>query len=639
MPETPRNASANTLEAAKLALAEGDRERAFAIIRGVLAQSPWSVAQLKACGDLLASMEGTTEPAGEAVERVAVIGGCTTGVLLPAVRCALAEEGRLAVLYEGPFGAFRQEVLDPSSGLHGFEPDTVLIVRSWRELRGVLPQPGDNQEAVESAIKTEVRETEALWTALSQRHGCRILQHELELGEQTFVGAAERSHPASQADFLARLNERLREAAGGRVAWLEIVDAARRMGSQRWSPPDIYHFAKLPIATSQLGVYARLVQGAWRLGANRTKKVLVTDLDNTLWGGVIGDDGTEGIELGPGTAKGEGFEAFAQYLLDLQRRGVVLAVCSKNEPDLAVEPFREHPHMPLDEDHFAVINCSWVDKASSLREIARVLNLGLDSMVFVDDNPAECQLVRRELPEVTAIHLSGDPGLFPSLVEERHLFDRTTLTQEDVERGRMYRSRAAAMELEAAATDLDSYLEDLAMQGSLDPASPADLDRVAQLELKTNQFNVATARFSRADVEDFFARPDHDVVVFRLSDRFTDHGLVSSLVARTGADRLVLLNWTMSCRVFSRGAEDLIRNSLLALCRARGLAGVEATFRRTAKNGVIVDLFPRLGFERTTAGEESWWLASDAADLPCHIAGSGSLVPRDEPAPSESDGA
>jgi FkbH-like protein len=610
--------STDDLSFAREALASGEWSDSFAAVRRLLADSAWTAALVKSAGDLLAAIpvEGVGA-AGIPVERVGVVGGCTTGLLLPALRCALAEEGLFTLVYEGPFGAYRQEILNPSSGLHLFEPNTVLVVRSWRELAHQMPRPGTTGSEVEAIIESEVGEHEGLWTNLLQRHHCRILQHAFELPDLAFVGAAESSHPASAPDFVTVLDRRLRARSAGRVAWVETGAAARRVGSERWCPADLYHLAKLPLHPAQVGTYARLVQGAFRLATKRERKVLVTDLDNTLWGGVIGDDGLSGIALGPGSAAGEGFESFARYLLDLKDRGVILAVCSKNDPTIAAQPFREHAHMPLREADFAVFHCSWDDKVSGLRRIASELNLALEAFALVDDNPAECALVRRELPEVATVYLQGSPSLFAYQVEARHLFDRETFTAEDVSRAGMYRSRSEAERLRAKSTDLESFLADLRMEARLSFAEPEDLERLAQLESKTNQFNTTTARFTRADLEGFLASPAHDLVVLRLWDRFTDHGLVSCVVTESAGKRLVLLNWTMSCRVFSRGAEQFIRNGLLELCRARNLTGISATLRATPRNGVIADLFSRLEF--FAESETLWHLPADAPELVCWI--------------------
>lgn len=596
----------------------GELIEAFASIHSELAASSWTTAAIKATGDLLAELDaraGDTDTLP--VERVGVVGSCTTGLLLPAVRCALAREGRLARIYEGPFGAIRQEILDPGSGLYAFRPDTVLMVRSWRELVDQAPRPGATDDEVEERLAELVREDEALWSTLESRAGCRILQHELERPDLGFIGEAEALHPSSLSEFFDRYHARLRRTGAGRVAWVQTRSAAHRIGSDRWSPADLYHAAKLPLSAAHLGVYARLFGAAWRVAAHREKKVLVTDLDNTLWGGVIGDDGLSGIELGPGSAAGEAYRDFARYLLDLQRRGVILAVCSKNDPALAVQPFREHPAMPLREEDFAVFHCSWEDKVAGVREIVAKLNVGLESVVFVDDNPAECALVGRELPEVVTVLLDGSPSQFPRRLDDLHLFDRSSFTREDLERGRLYRSRARAEESRAAATDLEGFLRDLDMEGRLTVVTDEDLERVAQLEAKTNQFNTRTTRYPKATLASMVDSADHLLLAFRLRDRFADHGLVSVLVLGIGPVDLEILNWTMSCRVFSRGAETFVRNQLLIRCRALGRSGIRASYEPTPKNGVIHDLFQRLGFERTAGGE--WFLAAEAEPLICHI--------------------
>lgn len=610
--------AAALLAAARSASQRGDGSTAFAAIREALVECDWTAALVKAAGDTLGQIrEDSSGGFPAAVERVAIIGTCTTGLLVPAVCCALAREGRLARVYEGPFGALRQEILDSGSGLYSFRPDTVLVVRTWRDLAERAPLPGATADEVEDALAQLVREDESLWSALASRAACRILQHEIERPDLEFIGEAECLNPSALTGFFDLLQSRLWKAGSGRVVWIRTRSAAFRVGSERWLPADFYHLAKLPLSAAQIATYARLFAAAWRVAAHCEKKVLVTDLDNTLWGGIVGDDGLSGIALGPGTAAGEGFRDFSRYLLGLGRRGVILAVCSKNEPAVAIQPFREHPAMPLREEDFAVFHCSWNDKVTGLREIVARLNVGLDSVVFVDDNPAECALVRRELPEVVTVLLRGSPSQFPRQLDELHLFDRSSFTREDLERGRLYRSRARAEESLATATDLDGFLRELEMEGRLTEPSEGDLERVAQLEAKTNQFNTRTTRYAKATLEQMASDPDHLLLALRLRDRFADHGLISAVVLRIGPTEIGILNWTMSCRVFSRGAETFVRNQLLIRCRALGRSGIRASYEPTPKNGVIHDLFQRLGFERTAGGE--WFLAAEAEPLICHI--------------------
>jgi FkbH-like protein len=376
---------------------------------------------------------------------------------------------------------------------------------------------------------------------------------------------------------------------------------ALAIGSRRFSPAKFYYAARLEHDQKWLPDYLPAFRAAWRSANGRAKKVLVLDLDNTLWGGVIGDDGVEGLALGSGSPAGEAFADWQRYVKELGERGVILAVCSKNDPAVAETGFA-HSDSVLQRTDFAAFECSWNDKVAGLRRIARDLNVGLDSFVFCDDNPAECDLVGRELPEVAVVCLGSDPAAFIDLFDAGHWLDADRYTQEDLGRGAAYGARAAALAEQVEATDIGGYLAGLGMKGSLRRLAEADVARVAQLEMKTNQFNVTTRRYGEAAIRGFLEREDAVVLTFRLLDRFGDHGLTSTLVAFREGETLRIDSWVMSCRIFSRSAEQFILRGLIGIAGTLRVRLVLGTYLPTAKNDVVADLYPRLGF---AAGEGS----------------------------------
>jgi FkbH-like protein len=562
-------------------------------IQRSLSQRTPSLAEIFETGERLAAAapgEGTEVP----VQRIAVLGALTTDFLSHAIACAVAQEGVFPILYQAPFGAYVQEVLDPSAGLHAFKPDIVVIAPDWHDLVDSLP-PDTPGEAVQTAVAEKVDMFRLLWDRLSGGLGCRILQHTLALPTRRYCGVAERLMEASIGNQVRMLNDRLLRAGRGLVGWVDIEALANDIGTRSFAPARFFHNAKLPFENRHLPAYLPAFRGAWRAACGRTKKVLALDLDNTLWGGVIGDDGVEGISVGPGSPAGEAFAEWQHYIKDLRARGIVLAACSKNDPAIAASGFT-HANTVLGCSDFAAFECSWNDKVQGLRRIARDLNLGLDSIVFCDDNPAECELVRQELPEVAVVHLAGGPARFIELLDAGHWFDQEQYTTEDLGRGDMYAARARAQEEQQSAPDIASYLKGLNMVGRLYRPEEADIARVAQLEMKTNQFNLTTRRYSEPALRDFLARPDAIVLAFRLADRFADHGLTSTLIAVQQGDTLRIDSWLMSCRIFSRSAEHAIMRGLLRMARARGVRRVLGEYRPTAKNGVVADLYARLGF-------------------------------------------
>ena len=555
--------------------------------------------------------------------RLMVAGSATTDLIARAIAVGCAAEAVPAAIRQAPFAAWRQEALDPASSLHRFPPDIVVLVTDWRD--GVTPLPLDATQAqVDEAIAVKVATFTAAWNAIAGT-GARVIQHLPPSPPFQLAGIAELRLPAAPHRQIEAFRRALLEAGPG-VVFLDT--AALSADARSWFA------AKLPFAPDMLGRYVSRFRAALRSATGRAKKVLVLDLDNTLWGGVIGDDGVEGLKLGPETSAGEAFAAFQTYAKSLAARGFVLAACSKNDPVIAASGF-DHPHSVLARSDFAAFECSWSDKAGGLRRIAETLNLGLDSMVFADDNPGECALVRQELPQVTVVELGADPAGFIRRLDEGHWFDLQQFGDADFGRGAAYQARAQAHAERADGVDLQGFLSGLCMRGRVFPADDGSLARIAQLERKTNQFNLTTRRYDETRIRDFAARRDALVLAATLSDKFGDHGLVSSLIAVADDDALVIESWLMSCRVFSRTLEQFVMRALVEWTRARGLARIVGRYAASPKNSVVADLFPRLGFSALELerlgdrhqggqheGEQLWErpVAAPAADLETHVA-------------------
>ena len=577
------------------------------------AGKPPTLPQLFQLGDRLAA---ATPPPDAATQRIAVVGGVTIDYLRRAIACAVAAEGVFPVTYQATFGSYVQDILDPASALHAFAPDLIVIAPSHRDLIAPLPIAATAAET-DAALEPAVALFRKLWASLAARN-IRIIQHLLVPPVARYRGPADRLAPAAPANQVRRLNDALLAAGRGLVHFLDMEQLATAIGARRWSAERFHYSAKLDFDPRWLPDYLAPFRAAWRAANARAKKLLALDLDNTLWGGVIGDDGVEGIALGPASAAGEAFADWQRMLKGLAERGVVLAVCSKNAPEIAATGFT-HPNSVLRREDFAAFECSWNDKAGGLRRIARALNLGLDSFVFADDNPVECGLVRQELPEVAVVELGADPAQFVELFDAGCWFDLPAYTSDDLGRAAAYTARAAALAEQESATDIDAYLASLAMTGRLYRPEEADIARVAQLELKTNQFNLTTRRYAEAAIRDFMAREDALVLAFRLADRFGDHGLVSTLIAFHEGDALRIDSWLMSCRVFARSAEQYILRGVIAEALARGAARLVGEYQPTAKNDVVAGLYSKLGF--TPSGDTFFVREVDAGtdDLVTHI--------------------
>lgn len=576
--------------------AAGDAAGALADLADALRQGTLRWSDYDAAGEAIRAMGAK---ASHAV-RLAVVGSCTTRSVANAAACVLLRDGATPILYEGPFAAFRQEILDPASGLHGFAPDAVLLAVDASGLQH-MPSAAMPAEAVEQALQREVDGFARLWEAVAD---CRVLQHVICEPEETYRGPAEARLDWSPLSFVRRLNQRLQEDAPPHVRWLDVDWLAGHVGRRNWRDPRMHYHARVAFDPRFLPDYAALFAGAWSLLQARARKVLVLDLDNTLWGGTVGDDGLEGIRLGPGTAEGEAYRDFCLYVRGLRERGVILAVCSRNDPAVARAVFERHPAMPLRLEHFAAFACSWDDKPRMLLGIAEALNLHPSSMVLVDDNPAECELVRQQLPEVATVCLPDDPALFRRHLDEQRLFDQWRLSDADIQRGISYAALRQAEESRGAATHLDAYLDSLRMVADCRAATDSDLLRLAQLEGKTNQFNLTTRRYGEAQLRAWMERPDGLVLRLSLADRFADHGVVALLVAVHEGDAVRIDDWLMSCRVFSRTVEHLMLSYVAAWARERGARRLVGEYRATDRNGVVADLYANFGFIPCEAGWE-----------------------------------
>jgi FkbH-like protein len=347
----------------------------------------------------------------------------------------------------------------------------------------------------------------------------------------------------------------------------------------------------------------------------RSAKCLVLDLDNTLWGGAIGDDGLEGIVLGQGTARGEGFLQFQHYAKALAQRGVILAVCSKNDEANAREAFEKHPEMVLRESDIAAFIANWDDKATNLRRIAAELNIGLESLVFVDDNPFERNIVRRELCEVKVPELPEDPSLFDVTISDAGYFEALEITSEDLSRGTSYQVSRTLRRGDVATSDLEGYLADLEMQLIWKRLDHNSLKRITQLINKTNQFNLTTRRYTEAEMAAIAENPDALGLYLRLVDRHADHGIIGVLIGQRRSDgALEMDSWLMSCRVLGRGVERATLSILVDQARRRGDCAIIGRYRPTPKNGMVRDLYSRLGFNfvRVEGEEETIWTLDPA---------------------------
>lgn len=528
-----------------------------------------------------------------------------------------------ASIYLPDYGMLRQEVLDPSSRIYSEKPSIVVIASGWRDLTQV-PAPGQTTEQVKQMVAAEVAEWASMWKTLHDRLGCQVIQNNFDAPPWRTLGNHEAREGAGLAGFIARVNLAMQDSAPAYVTVHDLDHLSASHGRWTWGDERYFHLAKIPCAPECQVDYAHSVASLIAAQQGLSKKCLVLDLDNTLWGGVIGDDGLAGIRLGQGDAEGEAFLAFQRYAKGLRSRGIILAVCSKNEHGIAKEAFDRHPDMILRYEDIACFVANWNDKAGNLRAIASQLNIGLDALVFVDDNPAERSLVRRFAPEVVVPELPPDPADFVRAVDRHRYFQTVGLSAEDYRRADFYKSNAARAQAETSAAGLDQFLQSLQMTARVGPINALSLERSTQLINKSNQFNLTTRRRTQAEVLALTQDPSWITLTVSLADRFGDNGLISVLLARIRGTVLEIDTWLMSCRVLRRGVEHLALDLLCAKAAARGCELVRGEYIPTAKNALVAEHYRLLGFkpvgDPASDGRTCWDLAlTERAPLPAHI--------------------
>lgn len=561
----------------------------------------------QAASKVLARIDVAALPQIRRSARIALAGSHTTSVLTDLLPVAGATLGVALSVQEGDYGQYRQELLDPGSALHRSEPDVVLIAAHADELR--LPEVSDSPA---EDVAAEVERWTSLWDAVAANAGAEVIQHTFVVPPERSLGHLTLRTAGSRASMIGALNTRLGEVAEERgVHLVDCEHLAGLIGKRTWFDRRYWHLAKHAVSPAAIPLLARHTAAVVAASQGLTRKCLVLDLDDTLWGGVIGEDGLAGIQLGDGVT-GEAFVTFQEHVLELQRRGVLLAVVSKNNPEDAREPFERHPDMRLRLDDIAVFAASWEPKPQLVRQVADELGIGLDSLVFVDDNPVEREAMRRFCPEVATVTMPVDPSLWVAALADTLLFEPAAVTADDRQRAEQYRARARMLDAKTSSDSLDDFLADLQMVATVEEVNDLNLPRVAQLLGKTNQFNLTTRRHGQPQLRALMADERSVHLTFRLKDRFTDHGLVGLAIGTAAPDDDAVLEvdtLLMSCRVLGRTLEATMLKELSTRAQAVGYQALRGRYLPTAKNGQVADLYPRLGFERDgeEAGDGSTW--------------------------------
>lgn len=528
--------------------------------------------------------------------KVAVLGSKNTQFFTQVLKVALMNQGIQPSLYEGEYDSIRYDMLTMDSGLHRFKPDFLILLPDASDLR-VWPRIMDDEKAVDEAVDSLAQDQLALWSSLLQDHPCVILQSNYVLPMENALDSMEINVPYSRTVFLTKLNLALMRIKPKQVHLIDENGLSNEIGKRAWFDPANRVLNKAPYAYEWLpqsvSIYVRQImalKGTYR-------KVLVLDLDNTLWGGVIGDDGLEGIQLDPNTAVGESYLAFQSAVLALKEKGVMLAVCSKNDFSIAQTGF-DHPNMELKLSDIACFVANWNDKASNLKTIAEALNVKPDALVFFDDNPAERQIVKDFLSEVLVVEVPEDPSGYVRALYDAHAFDWPQITKEDLMRIKAVEGDSARESLKAQFVDYEAYLVSLQMKAVMGKISLAQLERFVQLTNKSNQFNLRTQRVNEAEVLDWMSDPERACLAIDLSDRFSPYGIIACAILKKQGQAAFIENWVMSCRVLNRDVEKLTLALFAQTAEAWGCSSLIGEYLKTPKNDLVADLYLKLGFTR-----------------------------------------
>lgn len=544
------------------------------------------------------------------VIRLALLGSSTLAHLVPGIRLGCLRRGFIADIYEGAYGLYLQEITDSNSGLHSFRPDVLVLALDSHHLAG------SDAAAADAAIAV----MRQCWAAAKASFHCAVIQQAVLPVFAPVMGNNEHRYSQSPLTIIHGINHQLRQAADtDGVHVLSVDQLVLEEGLVFWHEAGLWHRSKQEVHPRAGHLYGEHVARLIAAIRGQSYKCLVLDLDNTLWGGVIGDDGLEGIILGQGNAVGEAYIAIQNYARRLSRRGIILAVCSKNDEVNALSPFEKHPEMILKRNDIACFAANWQDKANNIRMIAKTLNIGLDSLVFIDDNPVERALVRRELPMVAVPELPEDPADYIGCLSRAGYFEGLSITEEDRERASQYRANIERDTLRASTTDMESFLAALNMELIWQPFDTVSFSRIVQLINKTNQFNLMTRRYVDADVQRIMAYADRLTFQFRLTDIYGDNGIIGLIIGeRTKEDALLLDTWLMSCRVLGRQVEEAMLNVVAAEAREHGITKLIGQYRPTQKNSMVREHYRKLGFELIHALDDgqTFWALGLAAFQP-----------------------
>jgi FkbH-like protein len=549
------------------------------------------------------------DAAGYTEKRIAILGGSTTHDIKLIMELFLLNQGIRPSFYESEYNQYYQDAVFPCQELEAFRPDIIYICTSNRNITR-YPAMCDDADSIARMIEQEKQRFYTVWDSLRDTYGCPVIQNNFEMPFYRLLGNKDASDIHGKINFLTRLNMEFYDYAERHDDFYicDINYISADYGLREWSDPFYYHMYKYALNVNAIPYLAFNVANIIKSVFGKNKKGFVLDLDNTLWGGVVGDDGVDNIVLGPEEPEGQVYSEFQRYVKEHKQIGVLLNINSKNDYENAISGIK-HPDSEFSPDDFVEIKANWNTKDRNFSDIADELNLLPESLVFVDDNPAERHIVSEQLPGVCAPEI-GAVHNYIQVIDRSGFFEVTALSKDDMNRNEMYRENARRAQLQASFSDYNEYLLSLEMKGIIKNFEPVYMARIAQLTNKSNQFNLTTRRYTQPEIERLAADDAYITLYGKLIDKFGDNGVVSVVIGHETAGECRIDLWIMSCRVLKRDMESAMLDILVKRCKERGIRRIRGYYYPTAKNNMVRDFYAVQGFDKIseTEGNTEWIL-------------------------------
>ncbi|MEE1280750.1 MAG: HAD-IIIC family phosphatase [Acutalibacteraceae bacterium] len=544
-------------------------------------------------------------------KKIAILGGSTTSDIKLILELFLLNYGIKPVFYESEYNQFYEDAIFGNEKLDLFKPDIVFIHTSNRNIIN-YPKITDSKQDVDYKLNDEFERFLSVWRSIEDRFECTIIQNNFEYPFYRLLGNKDATDIHGRVNFITRLNLKFAEYAEEHNNFFihDINYLSSQYGLDKWSDEFYWYMYKYALAVPAIPCFAYSVANIIKAIYGKNKKALALDLDNTLWGGIVGDDGVENLAIGQETAKSEAYTEFQEYLKEHKQLGVLLNINSKNEMENALAGL-SHPEGVLKKDDFVIIKANWSPKSQNLQEIADELNIGIDSIAFIDDNPAEREIINQTFPVVATPDIGEMPEKHIRIIDRCGFFECVNISADDLNKVKMYQQNAQRASLSQSFTNYDDYLKSLNMTAHIQSFIPLYMQRIAQLTNKSNQFNLTTKRYTQAEIEQTANNPEYITLYGKLADKFGDNGVVSVVIGHINGDVLNIDLWIMSCRVLKRDMEFAMMDSLIVKCKEASVKTVYGYYYPTAKNGMVRNFYQLQGFtkiEEDDVGNSKWQL-------------------------------